>query len=350
MPAYWLLDSNKFLPNTEYHVYVSAGIAGIDTSVTLNVSHFKFKTKPADALNELPENVVIEDLPTVLGRYIYDNSSDTPNPNILSMVSSVPSNLSVNNISTTILVTFDKAIITEDVSSLITITAEGIFDDSPSEFLTFSASIKNSTSIEIVLTQYPGDNKICNLRIANTVDPTLPFSVSFATLLTPYYSSIKALRLIAGTVLTSINDIGLSLMIYAASLEADMKLRGIKNVVSANDYIVIRNKYVLYSSLKTALLNNFNFGLADSIRKQVGDITIQISSSSKAQLYNKLLDEINDYEDDLTKTLAAKGGSSFIKSCMHPNYRRLGRQYVSPNIAINAKVPYYNRILHTYGG
>ena len=170
---------------------------------------------------------------------------------------------------------------------------------------------------------------------------------SYTGNLSPYFTSSKMIRLKAGTVLTEISDISIALNIHIASIEANNK---IPSHIPSKIRAILKEKYVFYTAMEGILTNNYSFGLSDYIKKQLGDFSMAVSTKTKVNLYNKLLDQAGEWKRIFNIHVSSFSKSYFLKQTGYGNIGRLwasGKRFPG----LNTKKPLSNGLenLLTWG-
>jgi len=319
-------------PNTRYMVSVASTVAGENASLLGKIKVFYFTTAEADVnIEELPAP---SNLTTIIGSSLIEQ---TLAPGVFSFLSIFPDCNKIIRTTSTISVEFSEDL---DAGS----TAEGLkiyvydpMSDEPVDKLT------EDTDYTVVVVDGMMDisfssgvlvaNKILSLRLTSTLRSTSdtitylsnPQDFMWFISLSPYYSSTRMLRLKAGTILTSMSDADLSYAIWTASMDADSNLA---NIESSN-MDTLKQKYVLYFTLDTLLMNNFSYGLSDFVKKQLGDFNITLSNKHKIQLYNKLLDEIKHWKDVIKEYINLKSSTGYFMRGVNNRSVDIGRLWTA---------------------
>lgn len=289
-----LLFTPKFRlkTNTLYTIYVAKAIAGTDASILDNIYSVTFTTDAADSVVPVP----VPDVSVIIG------SPYTPEGEVISteplfVTDTNPIEDSILNSGDTITINFNVAI--GDETGTIKVYSEGIFSDFPRTEITPASIVKagDNLSIDITLTEEFGSNLIYSVVIkglkildASSTMPTK--TISFLSLLAPYYSSMTMLRMMAGSLISKITDQNLATMLHWQSVNADIQL---KKIVGVTHYAHMRDKWVMYTTLKQLLLSNQDNGVVDSFKKTLAQYTISITNGSGVKLFNSLRFEINQF-------------------------------------------------------
>lgn len=321
---------SPYSPNTDYTVYISESIADLNGNVLGTTTTYKFKTVAEDVVapfeNPTPTT-------TIIGKNI-DFNTASPSPGAAFYIkSTTPKNGGILGSQTVIKVRFNIDV-DEDGLSHVVITRVGVFSDYEPEEISsdnYTLSCSGKVLTITVESNIINTNEIVSVTIHGTYpDKTEAYTLgadytfTYTTLLSPYYSSVRLMRLKAGTLLTAIPDSSLALLIHYSSLEANDMLEKFVNYSKLNKF---REKYSLFSALKKALLNNFDFALNDAVKQQLSDYSLSISSGTKVKLYNRLLDEITKFENQMTLYInfGASGSGLFKKGSAHGT--DIGRQW-----------------------
>ena len=300
-------------PNTKYTVYIGTSILGTDDTSLDTIKTLSFTTHEQDIREPLP---IEEKLTTIIGTNISFSNSQTSDA--FYVTETTPANESFLIDDDTIIIDFNKDIESSQ-ESLISIYVYDIFSDFPPHKLVqstdYTVTIVGKTITITLDSSLETIDKVVQVKIdknfSNTDNETLSssYSLQFIKQLSVYYSSTKLIKLRAGSILSGITDVNLAMMIFYASLNADMLFENTN--LSLSNTAFLKKKYALYDTLEMALLNNFAVGINDYVRKQLAEFSIAVSSKTKIELYNKLLDEAKRNKE-LIKSMIANMGRNGV--------------------------------------
>lgn len=286
--------------NTEYTIYIAKAIAGTDETILDEIYSITFTTDAADSVVALPVPVTT----TIIGSpYAPDGSTVVIEALYVTEVSPIED--SILNSGNTITITFNTEI--GDETNTIKVYSQGIFSDFPRMEITPASIVKagNELSIDITLTDDFDQNtiyvvEIKGLKIKDGSSTMANKTISFLSVLDPYYSSMTMLRMMAGSLISKITDQSLATMLHWQSVNANIQLKKIKSVTH---YAHMRDKWVMYTTLKQLLLSNQDNGVVDSFKKTLAQYTISITNGSGVKLFNSLRFEINQFLKEFNSML-----------------------------------------------
>lgn len=327
--------SERYSPETLYTIYVSTAILDIDGGSLEKIITSSFTTRAQDMEEPLP---ITYDTTSIIGNNIVFTEIETNDTNAQFYVESTsPQADSFLIISPNISIQMNKDIGSDQTDKISVFKYELLSDYPPVELtseqytLTIDDNIISVTLNEEVI----ATNSIFQVKINKTfmsVDDeglASDYSFSYITLLDPYYTSTKIMRLKAGSLLNGVDDITLALNIHYSSLEANNL---IKPGVNSN----IKNKYTLYNALHMTLLNSTANSTSDYIKKQLSEFSITISNKSEVNTYNKLLSEIENWKRTFSSYInfAASAGAFRRGS----STRDIGRMWATNGPGLNTKI------------
>ena len=333
-----------YTASAKYTVTISDTIADVNGNLLGKLLQFSFTTAEIDlAVTETLVSPVVTT--KIIGTNISVSNAVQP---AFYVVSSSPTKDSFLVSNSNVSITFNSTV---DATALayIKVYSYDLLSDYPPTQLAAGSDYTISAigaAVNIVLTvTVLTKNKILQF----VVDPSFKsqngntlgqqYDFSFVTLMDPYYTSTKILRLKAGSVLSQISDLNLALVIYYASNDIKYMTAKFDTAQSYNFFVNmgitddrktrIKTNYAVYASLEMVLMNNFSFGLHDFVKKQLGDLNLSISSKAKIELYNRLIDDVKQWRQSFNSFMNfAVSSGTFSRGS---NYRNpaIGRMWMN---------------------
>jgi len=315
--------SFKLAANTEYTVYLSQAISDTASNLLGEIYSFTFTTSEIDV-------VVPITVPTaatnVIGSTIEWEKGIIAETG-LTVTRTIPSNLSFLNNTNVIKIYFSAApgTITQDN---LTILYGALLSDYPATILDqslFTISVSGSVLTITITDGTITDNMLIDVTLSGIT--TSDYNFCYTSLLDPYYTSVKLLRLKAGTVLTSVNDLNIALTILYMSAQASALMRAC-TFLTGNDYLYIQANLTLFMALEALLMNNYSFQLNDFIKQQLSEFSVSLSNGAKIKIYNMLIDEAKEYKRAFKAMVTSKHDSTPVKGYYSLSFRQgIGRQW-----------------------
>jgi hypothetical protein len=334
-------------PETSYTITVSGAISDALGNTLGKIKTFSFKTMEKDlAMDSLPVPVTSQ----IIGTNIYLNEENNSQTSF-KVLSSFPHSNSFLVKNNAVEIKFNTAP-KDNQGSLIEVFTQGLVSDEQPDKVAANLYDVTVSGNKLVVTL---DQSVLadNLFIQITVDPTFKdssdtplgkeFSVVFATKLEPYYSSTKLLRLKAGTMLTKLSDIQLALSVWYASYEVDeiLKMHEITDVKKN----MLRAKYALHMSIGSLLLNNFQFGLHDFVKKHLSEFDISVSNKTQIGLYNQLIRASQHFKRSFDSYLNFYGDKGIFVLGSKVRQTSIGKQWVGGRPGLNTKFDIGDRLV-----
>lgn len=330
--------------NTKYKVVLSKDIAGI-TPVTDVISplgsiySFSFTTIEEDKVQQLPQTYPVT---TIIGNRI-NTTSDTVTPiNVGSVTRTFPPNDAFNYAGTLIKIQFSDTV--SDIESMISISTLGILEEEwcavtllDTDFTAVIDSVDDSI-INITLVSVIPNNSFLTIRVDKNIkiagsSLSNDYTFTYINKLDPYYCSVRLIRIMTDTIFDSITDIKLALLIAFYSSNADFLLAKIKNSMLDENYKYLLTNYIAASVIYSVVTKN-SISNETTVKKQLGDFTINVIEKYGVTPYNQLLKDAKDVLDSIKDLIGSLGSNIVVKGINTASFPKdIGRLWDASGIA-----------------